>query len=243
MYMRKSIAALIGAATAATSACGQMHEDAGPTVSRNFQVGNFQQIKVAGNYDVTVQTGGNPGVAAQGSQKLLDKTIVEVRGDELLIHPEEHGGFSLFHFGTRGHAHFTVTVPQLTAAKLAGSGNLDVNSVSGDHFEAALAGSGDLAIGTANLKSMKLSLAGSGDVKVGAGQVENAEYSIVGAGDVDATGVTSQQLKVNIAGSGDLKAHATGAADVSIMGAGDVTVTGGAKCSIHKAGAGDVHCS
>ena len=241
--MRKSIAAAIIAASGATAACGQMHEDAGPTVSRNFQVGNFQQIKVAGNYDVTVQTGANPGVTAQGSQKLLDKTIVEVRGDELLIHPEEHNGFSFFHFGTRGKAHFTVTVPQLTAATLAGAGDLNVNAVSGDHFEATLAGSGGLGIGSANLKSMKLSLAGSGDVKVGSGQVGSAEYEIVGAGDVDATGVTSQQLKVSIAGSGDLKAHATGAADVSIMGAGDVTVTGGAKCTLHKAGAGDVHCS
>jgi hypothetical protein len=241
--MRISLAAAIIAASAATSACGQMHDDGGPTVSRNFQVGNFHQIKVAGNYDVTVQTGANPGVAAEGSQKLLDKTIVEVRGDELLIHPEDHNGFSLFHFGTRGKAHFTVTVPQLTAATLAGSGNLDVNGVSGDHFEGTLAGSGDLGIGSANLKSMKLSLAGSGDVKVGSGQVESAEYSIVGAGDVDASGVTSQQVKVSIAGSGDFKAHATGTADVSIMGAGDVTVTGGAKCSVHKSGAGDVHCS
>jgi len=27
------------------------------------------------------------------------------------------------------------------------------------------------------------------------------------------------------------------------MGSGDVTVTGGAKCSVSKAGSGDVHCS
>jgi hypothetical protein len=240
--MRKSIAVAIIAASGATAACSQAPRDAGPDVSRNFQVGNFQEIEVAGPYDVTVQTGGKPGVAAQGSQKLLDKTVVEVKGDKLVIHQEEHHGFSLFHFGSSGHAHFTVTVPQLSAATLAGSGDLSVNAVSGDTFKGTLAGSGNLDIGTVKLQSMKLSLAGSGDVKVGSGQVQTAEYGIFGAGDVDASGVTSEQLKLNIAGSGNIKANGTGTADVTIMGAGDVTVSGGAKCTVHKAGAGDVHC-
>jgi hypothetical protein len=38
-------------------------------------------------------------------------------------------------------------------------------------------------------------------------------------------------------------AHSSGTADVSIMGSGDVDVTGGAKCTISKAGSGDVRCS
>ncbi len=42
--MRKSIAAAVIAASTATSACGHMHsEGAGPTVSRSYQVGNFEQ--------------------------------------------------------------------------------------------------------------------------------------------------------------------------------------------------------
>ena len=67
--MRKSIAAAaIVAAAAATSACGHdRSEDGGPSVSRNYQVGAFQQIEVAGPYDVEVRTGANPTVAANGS--------------------------------------------------------------------------------------------------------------------------------------------------------------------------------
>jgi len=38
-------------------------------------------------------------------------------------------------------------------------------------------------------------------------------------------------------------AQATGTADVSIMGSGDVELTGGAKCTVSKAGSGDVRCS
>ena len=71
--MRKSIAAAVIAASAATSACGRTHaEDGGPTVSRNYQVGSFDQIEVAGPYNVQVRTGANPSVTAQGSQKLIE---------------------------------------------------------------------------------------------------------------------------------------------------------------------------
>ena len=238
--MRKSIAGLI-VGSALIAGCSH-DEDGGPTVTRNYQVANFQQVEAAGAFDVDIRTGAHPGVSAQGSQKLLENTVVEVEGNKLLIRPKEQGGF---HFGWshRGKAHFTVTVPQLTAATLAGAGDLNIDSVSGDSFEATMAGAGHLTIGSVNLKSLKVSTAGAGDAKIASGQAEAAEYAAVGAGDVDASGVTTRQLKANVAGAGSLKAHATGAADLTMMGAGDITVTGGAKCNITKRGPGDVSCS
>ena len=242
--MRKSIAAAVIAASAATSACGQnRNEGPGPTVSRNYQVGAFQQIEVAGPYDVTVRTGANQGVSAQGGQKLLDKTIVQVQDGKLVIHPQEHRGFSIFNFGTRGSARFTVTVPQLTGATIAGSGDIHVDQVRGASFNGTVAGSGGLDVGNVEVQSLKRSIGGSGSAKARAGKAVSGEYEIGGSGDIEAGGVQAQQAKVSIAGSGSIKANATGTADVSIMGSGDVDVSGGAKCTINKAGSGDVHCS
>jgi hypothetical protein len=241
--MRKSLIVAIIAASAATGACGRMrHGDSGPAASRNFQVSNFQELVSAGPYDVQVQTGANPSVSARGPQRVLDDMVVEVKGDKLLIHSKNRGFFS-WSWGSRDRTVFTVTVPQLRSATLAGSGDLSVNSVNGDSFTGTLAGSGDLSIASASVKSLKVSLAGSGDAKIGGGQAQTAEYDTVGAGDIDARGVTAQQLKVSIAGSGDIKARSTGTADVTIMGSGDVDVTGGAKCTITKHGSGDVSCS
>lgn len=240
--MRKSIATAVITASALTSACGQSHAGDGPTVSRNYPVGNFQQIEVAGPYDVNVQTGGNVGVSAQGGQSTLDRTEVTVEGDKLVIQPKNHGLFS-FSFGSRHKTTFTVTVPQLTSASLAGAGDLNVNAVHGDTFEASLAGAGDLGIGSVDVKSLKVSMTGAGDAKVGTGKAEIAEYSAVGAGGIDARGVVSRDAKVTIAGSGDVHANATGAAVVEVMGSGDVDIAGGAKCSVTKHGSGDVRCS
>ena len=242
--MRKSIAAAVIAASAATSACGRVHEEgAGPSVSRNYQVGNFQEVEVAGPYDVTVRTGGNPGVSAQGSQKLLDRTEVEVKGDKLVIRPQEHLSFFSWSFGSHSKASFTVTVPQLAGATIAGSGDIRVDHVRGNRFDGTIAGSGGLSVDSVEVQALKLSISGSGSAKAAAGKAQSAEYSIGGSGDIDAGAVQLQQAKVSIAGSGSVKANATGTADVSIMGAGDVEVSGGAKCSVSKAGSGSVRCS
>jgi hypothetical protein len=239
--MRKLIAAALAAASA--SACGSNHvEGGGPTVSRNYQIGDFQEIEVAGPYNVEVRTGGNPGVSASGSEKLLEHTTVEVRGDKLVIRPERSsnwfGGWS-----GNGKASFTVTVPRLSAAKIAGSGDIAVDKVRGSSFEGAVAGSGNLKVGAMDVQTVKLAIGGSGGVKAGSGKAQSAEYSIGGSGDLDASGIAAQELKVSIAGSGGVRANASGTADVNIMGSGDVEVAGGAKCNVSKMGSGSVRCS
>jgi hypothetical protein len=241
--MRKSIAVMLVAACAAFTGCHQTEEGGGASVSRNFQVGNFREIEIAGPYDVAVRTGINPGVSAQGSQKLLDRTVVIVQGDKLVIHPQEHRGFHIFSFSTRGSANFIVTVPQLKAATVAGSGDVHVDHAQGDRFEGTVAGSGDLRVDAVQVGALKLTIAGSGKAKAAAGKAATAEYSIAGSGDIDAGAVETQQAKVSIAGSGGVKARATGNADVNIMGSGAVDVTGGAKCTVSKSGSGSVNCS
>jgi len=239
--MRKSLAAVVAAS--ALSGC-QVHasEDAGRTVSRNYQVGNFQQIEVAGPYDVDVRTGSNVSVSAKGGEKLLDKTTVEVKGDKLVIHPESSHSFFNFGWGHHGKASFVVTVPSLNGATIAGSGDIRVDKVAGQNFEGTVAGSGGLDVASLDVQQLKVAIAGSGGVKA-AGKAQSAKYEIAGSGDIDAGGVQTQGLAVSIAGSGGVKAHSSGNADVSIMGSGDVEVTGGAKCKISKAGSGDVRCS
>lgn len=241
--MRNSIVvAAVAGASALTAGCHAGSADAGPSVSRNYQVGNFQTIEVSGPYEVDVRTGSGPTVSAQGGEKLLGRTTVEVRGDKLVIEPQHNGNSFNFSWNTNGKAHFTVTVPQLTGATIAGSGDIRVDKVNAPAFDGKVAGSGDLEVGAIEAQQVKLAVGGSGDIKAQAGKAQSAEYSIGGSGDVDAAGIQTQQVKISIAGSGDVKAHSSGTADVSIMGAGDVDVAGGAKCNVSKQGSGSVHC-
>lgn len=242
--MRKSIAAALIAASAATSACGQARgEDAGPTIARNYQIGGFDRIEVGGPYNVHVQTGTNPSLSARGPQKMLDHMVVEVRNGELNIHPERHEGLFSRGWHFRGNVEVMVTVPSLRGASIAGSGDIKVNEVRGDAFAGSVAGSGGLEVGALDVQSLKFAVAGSGGARAIRGRAQTASFDIAGSGDIDARNVQAQTASVSIAGSGNVAAHATGTASVSIMGSGDVDVTGGAKCSVSKMGSGNVNCS
>jgi hypothetical protein len=243
--MRKAMLIGVAVAAMASSGCGHSRsEGGGPTVQKQYQVGNFQKVEVAGPFDVTIRTGSGPTVSASGSEKLIERLVVEVKGDTLEIHPERHHGF--FNWGwnsVNGQGSVAITVPALSAATLAGSGGISIDKVEGDRFEGQIAGSGDLKVDSVNVKSLKLGIAGSGGAHAMSGKATNAEYKIAGSGDVDARGVATETIKVSIAGAGDVKAQATGAAKVDIMGSGNVDVAGGAKCNVSKMGSGDVTCS
>jgi len=243
--MRNAIAtAALIAIAASTPACSAGRaENEGTTISRNYPVGAFRQLEVAGPFDVEVRTGPNPAVSASGSEKLLERTVVEVKGDRLIIRTERRKGWFRGGWSSKGKARFVVTVPELSAATIAGSGDIRVDKVRGQSFEGTIAGSGGLGIGTVEVEMLKLSIAGSGDARAAAGKAQNAEYEIAGSGGVEAGGIATQALKVSIAGSGNVRAQAARTADVDIVGSGDVVVTGGAKCNVSKAGSGDVRCS
>ena len=239
--MRLSV--LMGVAAAALVAgCGSAHsEDGGPTVQRDYSVGNFDRIELAGAYDVTVKTGSAPSVHATGNEKAMERMVVEVKNGILTIYPKKRNGFSWSSGG--GHVELQVTVPSLRGAELAGSGDIRIDSVAGDQFAGGIAGSGNLTVDKLEVGDLKIDIAGSGSAKAGSGRAKKAEYDIAGSGGIDAGGVVTESTSVSIAGSGDVTAHASNSADVDIMGSGNVEVKGGAKCNVSKAGSGDVRCS
>ena len=240
--MRKPLMVAIAALATAATACGQTRaESGGATVQRQYPVGTFQSIEVAGPYDVEVRTGGAPSVTASGPEKLLERLVVEVKGDKLLIHPRKENGFRWS--SSSGIAKIQVTAPMIRAAAIAGSGGISVDRVSGQDFDGSIAGSGDLRLGQLDVQSLKLSIGGSGGVEVASGQARRADYSIAGSGGIDTKGVRAETASISVAGSGSVTGQATRDASVSIMGSGDVELTGGAKCSISKMGSGDARCS
>lgn len=242
--MRKALLIGVAAAATATAGCGRSHaEDGGQMVQKSYPVSDFTKVEVAGPFDVTIRTGSAPSVNAKGNQKLMERLVVEVKGDKLVIHPESNHSWFNWGWGTNGKADIAITVPTISGAVLAGSGGISIDNVKGDEFEGSVAGSGDLDIGSVDVKSLKFVIAGSGDVRAKAGQTGSAAYKIMGSGGIDARSVRSQTAEVSIAGSGSIRGQATAAADVEIMGSGDVTITGGAKCNVTKHGSGDVSCS
>lgn len=237
-FVIPATAAIVLAAAGCNAARG---EESGPLVSRSFAVGAFDQIEVAGPYEVEVATGSGPSVRASGSERAIERMVVEVEGGTLKIHPRKRKGFNIGWSKDRKVV-LQVTVPSLRGAEVAGSGDISIDKVSGEHFEGGIAGSGGLSLGQVQVNSLSFGIAGSGGASLGKGKARRVEYEIAGSGDIDGGGLAAEQASVSIAGSGRIVANASGTADVDIAGSGDVRVMGGAKCNVSKAGSGDVRC-
>ena len=95
--MRKSIAAALIAASSATAACShERDEDGGPAVSRRSRSGISPRSRRRGRSTSRSAPAPTRGAGA-GNQKLVEKLVVEVKGDKLVIRPEERHGW--FHWG------------------------------------------------------------------------------------------------------------------------------------------------
>lgn len=207
--------------------------------TRNWPVRGFDRISAYGADDVVVRVGPAESVMATGPADLLDRLSADVTDGKLRLGRARGVGIG---FGpSRGRVVFTVTVPRLAGAAIAGSGDMSIDKVDGQSFKGAVAGSGSLAIAALRTERAEFAIAGSGETRV-AGEAQALELSIAGSGDFAGEGLRANRAKIVVAGSGDARAAVDGEADVRVMGSGDVDILGKPVCRVKKAGSGDVRC-
>ena len=243
--MRGPIAAvgsMLLLATCNFTADAQNHDakPSGQTGSRTFEVGSFDKIALGGPHNVVVTVGGGPSVRAEGDLGIIDKLDIRVEDGELDIGTKK--GFSFSFKSDRSPVTVYVTLPALAAASIGGSGDMKIDKVAGDSFEAAIGGSGDMDIGAVQVKTASFSIGGSGGIRA-KGKADSGDVSIAGSGDISLEGFEVQRTSVSVAGSGSVKARAMQSADISIIGSGDVELSGPAKCNISKMGSGEARCT
>jgi putative autotransporter adhesin-like protein len=242
MSMRVATLAAAAAVGVALGACtSHAREGDEARAEREFPVGPFERIALAGSDDVVVRTGAAPSVRAEGDAEALERVEIEVRDGQLRIGSRSRGGWNWFGHSRRGVT-VHVTVPSLTEAALTGSGDMRIDRVEGERFGASVTGSGDLRIDAARVRQASFSVTGSGTLRA-AGSAGQAQLSLTGSGDMDLAAFETQSADVGVMGSGNARLRATQTASVSLRGSGNVSVAGGARCSVSKSGSGDVHCA
>jgi hypothetical protein len=222
------------------SADAQEGERSGGAVTqRSFDLAGFDAVGLAGSPDLVVRVGGPHSVRAEGDAEMLERLDLRVEDGTLKVGYKK-GKWSM-NWGNRPKTVIYVTVPALRRAALAGSGDIRIDRVEGNSFEASIAGSGDITIAQMQVGTANFSIAGSGGITA-SGAAQTASASIAGSGDIDAGALQSRTASASVMGSGDIRIRATETANVSIMGSGDVLVGGSARCTVNKRGSGSVRC-
>jgi hypothetical protein len=217
---------------------GTKVEASGTGTSRSFAARDFTGVALKGSDDVDVRTGAAFAVTAEGDPAVLDQLDIRLDGKTLTIGRKGKAGMF---WDKGGGAKIHVVLPRLSKATVAGSGTMLVDRAEGT-FDGVVAGSGDLNLASVTAQEVSFSIAGSGDITL-AGRADKMDVSVAGSGDLKGQQFTAGSAAISMAGAGSVRANVSGKASVSILGSGDVELRGGAKCEVNRIGSGEVQCS
>jgi hypothetical protein len=234
----------LGAVVSFGATMGAAQSGAQAAVARSYDLSGFEEVSVVGPHRVVISVGPGYSVRAEGPQRTLDDTEVEIEDGHLWIHPIDDDRWDRRdHDYWRNYepATFHVTLPRLAGVSLVGGSRMSVDRVEGDRFSASVAGSGDLDVAALRVDDARFSIAGSGDL-VARGSARRSRVSIAGSGNLRAREVRSTEAAISIAGSGNAALTVDDDARISIVGSGDVDIAGPARCSVSRLGSGRVRC-
>ncbi|MGC6330551.1 head GIN domain-containing protein [Rhizorhabdus sp. FW153] len=206
--------------------------------NRDFPVAGFNRVVVEGPYDVDIRSGSRPAASARGPQEQLDRLILVVKGDVLVVKTRKSSwGWSTGRNATR----VAITAPALRSVQLSGSGNIVLDQAKGTSFSAGVSGSGDMRIDRIEADTLSLRVTGSGDLAA-RGTAQNVTASVTGSGNIAAGSLAAADLVATVTGSGDIDMGATRSAKATVTGSGDIRIAGRPNCTQRKTGSGSIRC-
>lgn len=218
-----SISALIICMAICSCGMGKTIKGNGNIVTREIQVGQFDEIELSISATVNYTFGDNYSCVVKVDENILEYLdFCTKEGDLELKKSNRYRSVNL------QPTKFVIEVvsPRLKSIEIAGSGDVNVlSNMIGEKMSVDIAGSGDVVFKKpVEFRELEVEVAGSGGVKV----AEHSEF---------------QKVDIEIAGSGDVNLNNANVlyADIEIAGSGDVTIKGVIrKAKVETAGSGDV---
>lgn len=229
-----SIANAVGDAATST---GSSFADGSPVGTSASNPGAFEGVTLAGPDNIVFTTGNEFSIRAEGDAKAIEQLRYKISGDQIKIGRENKG----MSWGDSGKATIYLSAPSLSSAKLAGSGDMEVDAMTTDSTKLSIAGSGNIRVAKIETASLSSKIAGSGNLNL-AGTAEAIEISIAGSGDISGKNLKADSASISVAGSGDVELSSDGEVNAKVMGSGDVRIHGDAKCKSRAMGSGDITC-
>ena len=218
------------------------------TVQREIRpLTEIQELVIRGSADVTVKRG-EPSMMVIAEK--TEDVITEIRDGVLIISQKptvmvEFGGHGVVHIQggciqVAGRQIYStgdivnsggmtmigqrvlveITLPDLPAGSITGSGDLSLDDLQQDEIELAITGSGTIRA-SGQVARLTVDISGSGDVKAKELQASVAELRVSGSGDINAQ--ATQSLSARVSGSGDIKVWGNPAKrDTRVSGSGEI---------------------
>lgn len=234
-----ALAACEGSIANAVGDVGKSSFSGGTVIgSTDTNPGEFEGVTLAGPDNVIFTTGSEFSIRAEGDADALEQLRYKITDGTLKIGRDSDGKIWS---GSSDSAVVYVSAPSLKSAKLAGSGDMQVDKMDSESASLSVAGSGNIKIAKMETASLSTKIAGSGDLTM-AGTAEKVTISVAGSGNVSGKDLKADSATIKVAGSGDVALSSDGTVDAKVLGSGDIRVHGSATCKTKTKGSGEVTC-
>lgn len=205
------------------------------TITRN--VGDYDEISVAGFFDVTLVAGNEGELTIEGESNLLEYIETEVNGDRLTIKVKNKQNLK-----TSWGKDIKIRVPfrDLNQVLLSGSGEImSTDVIKANNFRVSVSGSGDINL-VVEASSTESRVTGSGDLVL-RGSTRDHETSVTGSGDLEAGRFKADNVDAKVTGSGDIRVSCEKSIRARVTGSGDIEYVGNpTKQDTKVSGSGDI---
>jgi hypothetical protein len=186
----------------------------GNVASEPRDVSDFDEVELKGIGNLSIEQTGSESLTVEAEEEVLPKIRTEVDNNRLIIEPKPNTSIS-----TSEPINYKLTVKDLNALKVSGSGTVDAESMDTD----------ELAVG----------ISGSGDVKIG-GKAGSQDIKISGSGSYRAEDLESKEAKIEVGGSGSAIVNVSEELEAEVSGSGSVEYVGNPTVNQDVSGAGEV---
>ena len=173
--------------------------------TRQFEFSDFDQIHIAGVFDMTVEIADEYSIVVDGRKSDVDRVKASVKNGKLKLAMKEKKSKGLFGKRNDRGVDLTVTMPALSALEVSGVVDAEIASIDSDRLEIAISGVGDV------------------DLEGNCGSLEAA---VSGVGDLDAEDLKCDSVEVTVSGVGDARVYARESVVATIGGMGEIDVYG-----------------
>jgi hypothetical protein len=229
--VRPAAALLAAASVLALAGCTPIVAS-GPTTSEEREIDAVTTVVLATSGDLSISEG-EPGLVIHAPQGALARLTSDVDGETLVLGTSPGSEIVL------GQVRYDLTLPDLDAIELNGSGDIDATVSAAGTIRVDLDGSGDIEWTDLEADRVEIRVAGSGDIEL-AGTATELAIELDGSGSVDAADLQAQTAVVSIGGSGNIDVSVRDDLSVNIAGSGRVTYSGDPSVDSEVTGSGEV---
>lgn len=181
-----------------SSGSGNVVEGSGTAATEIREVAPFTSVDLASANNVSIRIGPVQSVSVRADDNLTELVTTEVLAGELVIDNNDN-------FRTETPMSVEVTVPQLNAVTMSGSGTLTVQGV--------------------RAETLTVHLPGSGIIRV-SGAADRLRTTLEGSGELQLNNLIAAQATAVVSGSGLIRLYASEALHATVSGTGTISYKG-----------------